>query len=125
MSDTTTEDYPFYPTLPEGGAEEAQKFLDSFKEQMKIICDGILSDVYCDVAVHIETDSWTNYRNKLMAGFQDYGNRMVGGEHDFKKIRAAIFKDFREDIIKDLNQDHLEKIKELEESIKWLQNARR
>ena len=118
-------EFPFYPTLPEGGGEQVQKLMDAFKEKMAKICDDTLGDLYTDISCHAETDHWTNYRNKLMDGFRNYSNRLVQGEHDFKAIRAEIFKDFREDIIKDLNQDLLDEVANLKETIESIQRIRR
>lgn len=113
-----SDQYPLFPELSDAGKEEAQKLIDRFKLQMHKVADEILSELYCGIAVHIESDSWTNYRNKMMDGFRNYGNRMVQGEYDFKQIRAEIFKDFRDDIIKDLDQDNIEKIENLERQLK-------
>jgi hypothetical protein len=113
-------EYPLYPELSRAGAEEAQQLVERFKEQMKKAADEAISDLYCDIAVHIESDSWTNYRNKLMDGFKDYNNRLVQGEFDFKDIRQQIYKEFREDIIKDLDQDNLKRIADLETEVERL-----
>lgn len=109
--------YPLYPYLSEEGRKEAQDLIDFFKKKMLSICQETLGDLYCDVAPHIESDSWTNYRNAMMAGFRNYGNRLVQGEHDFASIRKQIYKDFRDEIIKDLNQDLVERVVELERQL--------
>ena len=85
-------EYPLYPTLSEPGKEEAQKLIDQFKVDLTNAADEVLGKMYCDVIPHIESDSWTNYRNAMMDGFRNYDNRMVQGEHDFKDIRAEIYK---------------------------------
>ncbi len=117
-------EYPFYPKLPEAGKEEAQLIIDGFKKKLVEAAEEAISNLYCDIVVHIESDSWTNYRNDMMEGFKDYNNRKVQGQHDFKAIRQQIYKDFRSDIIKDLDQDNLEKIKGLEEQLKWEKELR-
>ena len=121
---TRDEQYPLFPILSEDGEREAQQLVDHFKAQLIKAAETAIGDLYCDIAVHIETDSWTNYRNKLMQGFRDYGNRLVQNEFDFKEIRQQIYKEFRDDIIKDLDQDNLERIKTLEEEVatlrRWL-----
>lgn len=113
-------DYPLYPELPDPGAEEAQALIDKFKEQMRKVADEVLGEVYVNIVPHIESDSWTNYRNAMMDGFRNYNNRKVQGQHEFKEIRQEIYKEFRDDIIKDLDQDNLDRIKELEEVIRIL-----
>ena len=119
------EEYPFYPELNESGKEEAQQLLNKFKIDAKTVLDNLLEDylgeVYCNIIPEIESDSWQNYRNKIMDGFKDYGN-VSKREYDFKVIRQQIYKDFKEDIIHSLNQDNLIKISELEDTIKRMEN---
>jgi hypothetical protein len=111
-------DYPLYPELSEKGQEEAQKLVDRFKAEITKAADAAIADLYCDVVVHIESASWTNFRNDLMDGFKNYDNRLVHGEYDFKEIRQSILKNHRNDIIADLNQDMLEEIKSLKNQLK-------
>ena len=111
--------YPFYPALSEAGSQEAVELIEDFKKKLISAAEEAISNLYCDIVPHIESDSWTNYRNDLMSGFGNYGNRKIQAKHDFKAIRTQIYIEFRDDIIADLNQDHLEKIKELEESLEW------
>jgi len=109
--------YPLYPELPPEGAEEAQRLVEKFKGQLKKAAEEVLGQLYCDVAVHIESDSWTNFRNVLLAGFRNYNNRHIQSKYDFKEIRQAILKEFRDEIIADLNQDMVEEIERLKEQI--------
>lgn len=120
-----SEEYPLYPTLSELGQQEAQALIDQFKAQMKKVCEDTLSELYTDVACYIESDSWTNYRNQLISGFQNYDNRKVQGQHDFAKIRKAIYEEFRAELIPDLNQDLLSEIESLKLTIKYMEESRR
>ena len=113
----TENKYPLYPTLSEAGKEEAQNLVDDFIKVLTKAAEEAISRLYTDLTPHIESDSWTNYRNDMMAGFKDYGNRMVQGEHDFKEIRQAIYKEFRKDIIKDLNQDLVKENEDLKRQL--------
>ena len=117
-------DFPLYPELPEDGQEEAQKLIDKFKDDMKKAAEQVIGDLYCDVAVHIESDSWTNYRNQLMDGLKNYSNRKIQGEYDFKAIRQAIFKEYRAEIIEDLNQDMVSEIAALKRQIEIMSERR-
>ena len=119
-----SKEYPLFPELSEAGQEEAQKLVDSFKENLKKVADEAIRELYCNVATYIETDSWTNFRNDLLDGFRDYKNRKIHAEYDFKKIRAAIYKEYREEIIKDLNQDMVKEIEDLKKQIKFMQDLR-
>ncbi|RLC30412.1 hypothetical protein DRH13_04370 [Candidatus Woesebacteria bacterium] len=121
-------EYPLFPELQEGGAEEAQALIEKFRDKLKIEAANVMSSVmdefYHDLVPHIESDAWTNYRNELMDGLRNYRNRKIQGEHDFKEIRQAIFREFKDEIIKDLDQDHLEAIESLKEQIEFLQRCR-
>ncbi len=118
------EKYPLYPELNEAGNQEAQELMDKFKLKAKKVLDDLLDDYlgscYVGLLPEIESDSWGNYRNTMMDGFKNYNNRLAQSRWDFKAIRQQIYEDFREDIIKDLNQDNLDRIKELEEQIAWM-----
>lgn len=112
--------YPLFPRLSEEGALEAEKIVERFKDKFKRAAEECLGEIYCDIPAYIESDAWTNFRNDLMAGFRNYGNHKLQADYDFKAIRQQIYVDFRDDIIKDLDQDNLEKIKNLEEEVKRL-----
>ena len=109
-----SDEYPLYPELSEAGREEAQRLIDKFKKKMKEAADEVLGELYVDVACFIESDSWTNFRNALLDGLRGYKNRKVQAGYDFKKIREKIYFEYRDEIIKDLDQDNLKKIAELE-----------
>lgn len=117
-------DYPLYPTLTEEGEAEAQEVLNSFKGKAKVIMgsllDELLGELYCDVATHIGSDSWTNYRNAMMEGFKGYGKGAVKHTHDFKELRQSIYKNNKEEIVKDLNQDLVKEVEELKNHIEVL-----
>ena len=107
------EDYPFYPDLSEEGKKEAQIVMEKFIDQLKKSAEDAIHKMHCDIIWCIESDSWENYRNAIMDGFKNYKNHLVQNEYDFKEIRQQIFKDNREDIINDLNQDLLKENEEL------------
>ena len=121
--------YPLYPDLSEEGQIEAQEILNNFTTKIKkIMHDAVeesVGEFYSEIIPHIETDSWTNFRNDLMAGFRNYNNRKFQGEYDFKAIRQEIYNEFRDDIIKDLDQDNLKEIEKLKEQIEFMRNLER
>ena len=114
------EKYPFYPELPEDGKQAAQALVDQFKVALAKAADEAISDLYCDVAVYIESDSWTNYRNAIMSAFKNYNNK-VKAPGDFKEIRQGIYQQFRDEIIVDLNQDLVKEVADLKATIEMLQ----
>ena len=115
-----SEKYPLFPDLPDEGTEEAQKLIDKFKEQLKKAAEEVIGSFYCEIVPHIESDSWTNFRNCLMDGLQNYHNRHLQAPYDFKKIRQAIFREYREEILKDLNSDLAEENEQLKKDIEEL-----
>ena len=120
-----SEEYPLYPALSEKAEEQAQHLMDGFKVKMKAIAEEVLGDLYCDVAAYIESDQWTNFRNELLDGLCNYSNGRIYAKYDFKKIRQAILKEYRAEIVEDLNQDLLDEVEELKEHVQSLQGMRR
>lgn len=113
VDDTRDKQYPLFPRLSEAGAKEAQELINSFKKQLVKIADDAIGDLYVDLSANIESDHWTNYRNHLLAGLCNYGNRKAQADYDFAKIRRAIFESYRDEIIPDLNQDLLKEVEDL------------
>ena len=120
-----SEEYPLYPLLSEDGIKEAQTLVDGFKQALIKAATEAISGLYCDITPHIESDSWSNYRNDLIDGLRNYNNRLVQGEYDFKQIRQQIYLEYRDDIIKDLNQDMLEEIESLKKQLEGERDFRR
>lgn len=108
-------EYPLFPVLPEEAQEEAIKLIEEFKVELSKAADDAIGKLYVDVMMHIESDSWTNFRLYLMNGLKHYPNNKIQGQHDFKEIRQAIYKEFRSEIIEDLNQDIQKENEELKE----------
>ena len=117
-------EYPLFPELSEEGKAEAQLLIDSFKDKLTKVAEETIANLYTDAVSYIESDSWTNFRNQIMDGFKDYDNRKIQGEWNFKEIRAEIFKQFKSDIITDLNQDIYEENLKLKQQIIALQQLR-
>ena len=117
-------EYPLYPNLTEAATKEVQVIMDKFKVKMLEVCEDALSELYTDVSMYVESDHWQNYRNQIMAGFKNYDNRKIQAEHDFAKIRKEIYKEFREQLIPDMNKDLLEEIDRLKKQIDWLKKTR-
>ena len=112
-----SERYPLYPSLAPEAQAEAQALIDEFKAKLLKLCTETLGQLYCDVSAYIESDHWTNFRNDLLDGLQNYGNRKVQAEYDFAKIRRAIFEAYRDEIVVDLNADLLAEVAELKATI--------
>jgi hypothetical protein len=117
-------EYPLYPELPEGGAEEAQELIEKFKKQLAKVVEDVIGDMYVDIVPHIESDAWTNYRNDLLAGLTNYRNRKIQGDYDFTRIRRSMYEEYRDEIIEDLNQDLLKENESLKKQIEMMQKSR-
>jgi hypothetical protein len=120
-----SKDYPLYPTLSPEAQAEAQALMDGFKENMLKLCQETLGQLYCDVSAYIESDHWTNYRNDLIAGLRNYGNRKVQASHDFAKIRRAIYEEYRAEIVADLNADLVAEVEQLKKDLEREREFRR
>ena len=116
-------EYPLYPELTEQGEKEAQQIMDAFKPKILALCEEVLGDLYTDVSMHVSSDHWCNYRNQMMDGFRGY--KTGHHEHDFKELRQSIYRNHKDDIVKDLNQDLVEEVEQLKEEIKRLQEMYR
>jgi len=114
--------YPFYPKLSEEGEKESQKIINDFKSKISKIAEESIEKLYCDSALYIESDSWANFRNQIMDGFKNYNNSKIHEQYNFKAIRAEMFKDFREEIIVDLNQDIFNENEQLKKDVEYLKN---
>jgi len=114
--------HELYPELTEQGKREAQLLMNRFEKELKDkatdIIKSITTDFYCGVLNEIESDHWTNYRTKILQGLCNYQNKEINVSYDFDRIRMSIYKNHKEDIVKDLNQDLLKEIDELKEQLK-------
>lgn len=113
--------YPLYPELTEQGKEEAQRIMNSFKPKIKSLIDELLGELYTDVSYYIESDHWTNYRNALMDGIKNYGSGKPNHEYEYKELRQAIYRNHKDEIVNDLNQDLVSENKQLKKQIEKLQ----
>lgn len=113
---TETEEYPFCPELTEEGSKQAQdlmtKFEKALKEKAVDVIKGITTEFYYDIVNEVESDQWVNYRSKILNGLCDYNNK-THSKHDFDRIRKAIYRANKTEIVKDLNQDLLAEIARL------------
>lgn len=105
-------------------AQDAQTFLDSFKEKMRKIQDETLGELYANVLPYIETDAWTNYREALRLDLAHEYKFKTFREPWAVNLRRAIFVENREELAKLINQDLLKRIKELEDRVKEFEQFR-
>ncbi|WP_205688931.1 hypothetical protein, partial [Candidatus Macondimonas diazotrophica] len=117
---TMSNEYPLYPELTEQGKQEAQKIMDAFKVKVSEIVEEVLDSLYTDVSYHIESDHWSNYRHALLEGFKDYKNGKADHSIAYAELRMAIYKNNRDEIVQDLNQDLVAENDRLRKEVKDL-----
>lgn len=112
-----------YPELSEKGKQQAIVLIEKFKSQMKYESEKIIQDFYCDILPFIEQDGWTNFKACILDELCDYKNNKLYVD-DYKKIRHAIYNENKDQIVKELNQDLLKDIEDLNEELKraWKSN---
>jgi hypothetical protein len=112
-----------YPELSDEGVQQFENAITAMKKQMEKAAVEAIDGVYVGLTHYIESDAWSNFRSEIVQAVSDYrGYKKVSG-YDAKKIRRAIFEDFREEIISDLNQDNIDRIAELEEQIEQMRRT--
>ena len=107
------DEYPLYPTLTDAGKQESQRLVDMFKETLTKAVEEVIGELYVDVPLWIQSDSWHVIRNHVVNEICNYTNRHIQGEYDHEKIRKAIFITYGDEIIDDLNQDIVKVIFEI------------
>lgn len=111
------------PALTPEAEKQAMELIERFKKEILKACEGVLSDLYCDMLPWIDSNAWTNFRNEVVEGFQGYNKKTIG-EYDIDEMRKAIYKKHKEEIIKDLNQDLVEENKKLKSDLDWHRRQR-
>jgi len=110
-------DYPLYPPLTVQGEEEAQRVMDNFKVKLAEVMQEVLGQLYTEVSWNVASDHWTNYREALMNGIQNYKGGLQDKNYVYKDVRKAIYKNHKEEIVKDLNQDLVKENEKLKEQL--------
>uniref|UniRef100_A0A6M3K3H6 Uncharacterized protein n=1 Tax=viral metagenome TaxID=1070528 RepID=A0A6M3K3H6_9ZZZZ len=87
--------------------EILQNRVKDFMEKLSILAKGLLGEIEADYLPYLPDDLFLNLRNRVKESIK-YGNVAC------KEIRDKIFQEHREEIIKDLNQDLIKRIEELD-----------
>lgn len=114
------DDSALYPELSDEGKVEAQRIVDTFKAGLSRLCEETIGDFYCEVANYAETDAWDNVRSHLLEGLRGYKSSKYG---PWNEIRKSIYRNHREEIINDLNQDLVKEIETLKAQIARLRES--
>lgn len=104
--------------------QDAKAFLESFKQSMTKIADECISNLYTDCLPHIETDSWTNYREALRLEVETEYKESKFKSQWAMDLRRTILKENRDELVKLLNHDLLVRIKQLEDQLREYERFR-
>lgn len=107
----------FYPELDDSGKQAAQKLIEDFKIHLQKAADDAIGDLYTDIVPWIESDSWTNMRNQLIAALSNYPAAKEYDKSYWVRIRKKIFEEHRNEINNDIILDLLKEIEELKERL--------
>lgn len=103
---------------------EAAEFIEKFRARFRAITEEAFGEIYVNLMPHLETDTWTNYREALR----------IELEHEYKftnfrkewatNFRRAVFVENREEISKLISDDILKRIKHLEDCAREFEQFR-
>ena len=114
-----------YPELSEQGNQDALHLIERFKAKLQKCAEETISELYCDLVPHIETDAWMNYREEIrLAMSKQYGECLTNEELWARDFREAIFKEHRAELEKGLIADLTARIKSLEEILELTRRMR-
>ncbi len=116
-------DYPLFPELPEAAGREAVELIEEFKKELTAAASKAISELYTDIVPYIKSDSWTNFRTQMLAGFKNWDNKKIQAEYDFNEIRKQIFIQFREEIMKEMPEELTAENARLKDEIKYLRES--
>lgn len=94
---------------------DAEEFLLKFKSRMKAVTEEVMGELYVNCLPYIETDAWTNYREKLRLELEYEYKFSTFKQEWAQNFRRAVFVENREELSKLIAQDILKRIKHLED----------
>lgn len=112
--------------LSDRGTEEFAEVIERCKAKLKKANEEALSEIYCKLEQHIETDAWMNYRTAMRQELA-YANgclESVDGALWAANVRQKILEEHKSELISLLNQDHLAQIARLKDEISQIYKHR-
>lgn len=91
-----------YPDLSEEAENRAVEAMKRFHADLKKVADRAMDEIYLDIASHVKSDSWTNFRNSIWEFVLGYKTL---GKHEARRLRDRIFEENREQILKEIGED--------------------
>lgn len=107
-----------FPELSEKGNQDALHLIERFKAELHKVAEHKISELYCNLLPHIDTDAWTNYREECRLALQNkYATKETASTEEAwaSLIREAIFMQFRAELEQGIIADLHKRIKFLEE----------
>jgi hypothetical protein len=111
-------------TLSKEGVAEFEAVIADVKKKITTVVDDSIAELYTDIGQWIESDAWSNYRQTIVNGLKDYVRSRDTNRHDFVEMRRVMLRDYRAEIIADLNADMVEEIRCLKDRIQFLEESR-
>jgi hypothetical protein len=117
-----------YPMLSEEGVAEVQRLMDRFKaditEAAKNIIEDATTDMYCNVADYVDSDSWHNYRRSIIDQLGRY-DKQGYSQYDAKELGRQLLRYHKEEIQSDIIKDLQEQLDREKEAYRKLQDSYR
>ena len=105
-----------FPELNEQGNQDALHLIERFKAKLQSCAEETIGEVYCNLLPHIETDTWTNYREECRLSLQNHycqKETATSEEAWAKLIRQAIYEQFKPELQNAIIRDLEKKIADL------------
>jgi hypothetical protein len=95
-----------------------QKLLTEFSDKLQKIASNIIGRTSNEYLPWVAEDALYNQRLRIIEEIGGWKGIDIIGEHMARQIRAKILEEHREEIIAELNQDHLAEIERLQKTVK-------
>lgn len=105
-----------------------QQLVDAFKDKLKSVADGVISNFYTDVCNYATSDAHTNYYNLLRDEFRSSMKEEILSKNSYyswaHSIRMDILKNHKEELANKIISDLQDRISSLEEHIENMRKFR-
>ena len=111
--------------LTERAHLEFKQFMESSRKALaqtiRDQANELMTTVYTDYGMFLETDAWINYRENLRAELRGGYHREILNSEECawaRSVRDFIFNEHRAELVEMINKDLMVKIKSLEEELR-------
>lgn len=113
-----------YPKLSEKGQQDFDDIISMAKLRMLDVCKESLGEVYIDICEHIESDSWTNFRNQFVDAFMRLDENFCG-VYNLRKMAMKIAETYPEKLAGLINEKNVDEIEMLKKVIEDFHEMKR